>query len=324
MSLGGHLWTIGPVLAARLRPPRVADSEPWGLELRDPEVGSVRLTGWLRRAGDGGRVAVLLHGLGGSAESPYLAPLSARLAAAGWSSLRLNLRGADRRGDDVHHAGWTADLPAVFAAAPLADARRLALLGVSLGGHVALRHATEPHDARLAAVVSICAPLDLERGAAAIDSPRRALYRRHVLRGLKEIYAEVGARRPVPVPVERVERARRIREWDGLVVAPRFGFRSAEDYYARASVAPRLGALAAPALLIWSEGDPMVPAETVRPCLSALSGSARVIWTPAGGHVGFPANLDLGLGPEPGLAGQVVSWLEAVAPAEWVRDSSGS
>lgn len=270
MSLGGHLWTIGPVLAARLRPPRVADSEPWGLELRDPEVGSVRLTGWLRRAGDGGRVAVLLHGLGGSAESPYLAPLSARLAAAGWSSLRLNLRGADRRGDDVHHAGWTADLPA------------------------------------------------------AIDSPRRALYRRHVLRGLKEIYAEVGARRPVPVPVERVERARRIREWDGLVVAPRFGFRSAEDYYARASVAPRLGALAAPALLIWSEGDPMVPAETVRPCLSALSGSARVIWTPAGGHVGFPANLDLGLGPEPGLAGQVVSWLEAVAPAEWVRDSSGS
>jgi predicted alpha/beta-fold hydrolase len=126
---------------------------------------------------------------------------------------------------------------------------------------------------------------------------------------LNEVYAAVAARRPVPVPVERVLRARAIREWDGLVVAPRFGFTSAEDYYARASVAPRLDRLRPPALLIWSRGDPMVPWATVEPALAALPGGAQVVVSRRGGHVGFPAGVDFGLGGPRGLAAQVAAWI---------------
>ena len=312
--LSGHLWTIGPALAARARPAaRPADAEPFALEVADPAVGPVEVTGRLRRAGDGRSAALLLHGLGGSADSAYLPPFERELNRRGWTTLALNQRGCDRRGGDLHHAGFTEDLPRVLAAPPLAAAERVVLLGISLGGHVALRYATESHDPRLAALAAICAPVDLELGARNLDRPGCWIYRGYLLGALNEVYREVAARRPLPVPVERVRRARTIREWDGLVVAPRFGFASAEDYYARASVAPRLGRLDRPALLVWSEQDPMVPAATVRPALGGLPAPARVVWSRRGGHVGFPRGVDFGLGGGPGIAAQVVAWLERAA-----------
>ncbi len=312
--LSGHLWTIAPAARARLRPRApAAAGEPFRLTVADPEIGPVDVTGRLRRSGDGRRVALLLHGLGGSADSIYLAPIERELARRGWTTLALNQRGCDREGGDLHHAGFTADLPRVLESAPLGAAEKLALVGISLGGHVALRYATEEHDPRLAALAAICAPVDLELGARNLDRPGCWLYRGYLLRALNEVYREVAARRPLLHPVARVARARTIRAWDGLVVAPRFGFASAEDYYARASVAPRLGRLDRPALMVWSEADPMVPPSTVRPALGRLPELAQVIWTPRGGHVGFPADLDLGLGGPPGLAGQLAGWLDRTA-----------
>lgn len=63
---------------------------------------------------------------------------AARVAeAAGLDSLRLNLRGADRMGEDGYHAGLTADLAAALASPELADYRSVGVLGFSLGGHPA-------------------------------------------------------------------------------------------------------------------------------------------------------------------------------------------
>ena len=289
--------------------------------MEDARVGRVALAGRLRR-GDPGRAAILLHGLGGSAESAYLAPIERALGARGWTTLRLHLRGADGSGADLYHAGFTADLPHVLSAPPFGDADEIALVGISLGGHVALRFAAEGAAPRVAAVAAVCAPLDLELGARALDAPAAWLYRRHVLRGLNEVYRRVAERRAVPVPYERVRRARGIREWDGLAVVPRFGFASAEDYYARASVAPLLAGIRIPAWIVVSEADPMVPPETVRPALARVSPSTEVTWTRRGGHVGFPADVDLGRGGEPGLAAQLASWLETAAAGSSLSGSS--
>ena len=63
---------------------------------------------------------LIVHGLGGSAKSPYTAKAAHAAAAAGLSSLRLNLRGADLLGEDYYHAGMTADLAAAIASPELA------------------------------------------------------------------------------------------------------------------------------------------------------------------------------------------------------------
>lgn len=309
-----HLWTIAPRLGHALRPSRAPEARPWETVIEDPKIGPVRLTGRLREAPGSEELLVLVHGLGGCTDSHYMIRGALAAEAAGLSCLRVNLRGADRLGEDYYHAGLTADLHAALASADLERYRRIHVLGYSLGGHVVLRLATEPGDPRLAAVAAVCSPVDLTLSAGEIDAPGLTLYRRYLLRSLAAIYLAVAARRPaasLPFPVERLGEIRLIRQWDDKIVAPRHGFAGAADYYARASVAPRLRDLRVPALLLNSDCDPMVPARGVRPALETVSPRLRVAWV-RGGHVAFSRRLNIGLGGlggGEGMDAQVIGWL---------------
>jgi predicted alpha/beta-fold hydrolase len=312
--LTGHLWTIAPRLRHALRPFGCPESCAWETVVDDPQVGRVRLTGRFREMPGSEEAVLLVHGLGGCIDSHYMPRGAAAAEAAGLSCLRLNLRGSDRLGEDYYHAGLTADLHAALASPELARYRRLYVLGYSMGGHVVLRLATERVDPRVAAVAAICAPVDLARSQAEIDAPPFWIYRRYLLTNLKNLYAAVAARRPVPYPVERLDEIRTFLQFDDRIVAPRHGFASAADYYARASVASRLAHLQVPALLLNSELDPMVPARSVRPALAGASPLLRVAWLRGGGHVTFPRGLDAGLGEGAGVDAQVIGWLRGLHP----------
>lgn len=307
-TIAGHFWTLGPHLAASLTRPRGSAGEAFSAEVVDATLGRVRLTGKLEASGERA-LLVVVHGLGGGADSPYARRAAQAARRRGLACLRLNLRGADRSGEDYYHAGLTADLHAALASPKLACFEDVFVIGYSLGGHMALRFATEELDARVRAVAAVCAPLDLELSARALDRPLLWPYRRHVLSGLKEIYAEVARRRAVPTPLERVRRIASLVEWDELTVAPRHGWRGAVEYYAAASVGPCLGALRQPALLVAATDDPMVPAHTLRPSLRSSPAALDVRFVARGGHVGFPRGLDLGVAAEPGLESQVLGWL---------------
>src|SRR6185295_375455 len=248
----------------------------------DPRFGAVRLTGRLRDRGEGD-LLVVVHGLGGCTESHYARRAAAAAERAGLSCLRMNLRGCDRSGEDFYHAGLTSDLAAALASPETAHFRRVLLLGYSLGGHVALRFAAVEEVPRLAAVAAVCAPLDLALSAAAIDAPALAVYKRYLVRHLKEIYAPVAARRPELTPFDAVRGIGSLREWDDRVVAPRHGFASGADYYARASVRPALAAR-----------HPL-----------------EVHWLRRAGHCGFPEDVDLALraGGSNRLEDQTIDWL---------------
>ncbi len=310
IGLHGHYHTVRPFLRQLVRvssPP--PPSRHWRAYLDDPWVGRVRLTGRLHEVPGAGELLVVVHGLGGSHRSIYMGEAARASVAAGVSCLRLNLRGADRKGSDYYHAGLTADLRAALSSRDLAAYARIYLLGYSLGGHLVLRYASEPGaDPRVRAVAALCAPIDLASGAREIDQPKGAVYRAKVLGGLKEIYAEVARRRAVPLPVAEARRIRSLREWDERIVAPRHGFDGVDDYYARASVAPRLDAVTLPALAVVAERDPMVFVHTVRAHLEART-NVRSVFVGRGGHVSFPPDVDLGLGFEGDVEAQTMAWL---------------
>lgn len=281
-----------PHLRDSLRPAPQVPGTAWSTLLDDPRLGEVRLTGRIDHLPGARGLVVIVHGMGGNADRPYCAQAAAEARAAGYSSLRLNLRGADGSGEDFYHVGLVEDLVAALAHPEVARYQRLYALGFSLGGHVVLRHVVlSGRRAGVRAVAAMCAPIDLEAGVRSIDLPRRWPYRRHLLSGVKECYRQVALRRSqVPLPVEALARIQTVRAWDDQVVAPRFGFADASDYYRQVGVGDLLPALEVPALYVGGVGDPMVPRVTVQPALARASRALEVRWL-SGGHVGFPAGI---------------------------------
>jgi predicted alpha/beta-fold hydrolase len=314
MRLAAHFWTVWPLVRKRLRPLAPPAGEAWSLAFDDPHAGEVRLTGRLT-AVDGRRLVVLVHGLGGSIDSTYMIRTARAAEAMGLASLRLNLRGADRSGDDFYHAGLSGDLGRVLQSPALARFAEIFFLGYSLGGHLALRFATEVEDPRLRAVAAVCSPLDLDVSVRHFDRPAGWLYRRYILRGLLEMAERQAERGTMPTPLDKLRRVRTVREWDRHTVVPRFGFESPEDYYRQASVGRRLDRLRRPALLIATPGDPFVHPDAVRSALNGNHRRLRVEWVDGGGHVAFPASLDLGQEGPPGIEGQALGWLVAQGDA---------
>lgn len=311
------LWTLLPYAKHALRPSRLAPAQPWSTTLVDPAIGSLRLTGKLRESSGSRDLFLLVHGLGGGTESYYCLRAAAALERFGVSTLCLALRGADRLGEDFYNIALVADLEAALASPALVHYERLFVVGFSMGGYVALHFARAPSDPRVRGVVAVCTPIDLGAAQRYIDSARGWFYRRHVLAGLISIYAQVAARRPVPADLALVRRVKTIHEWDRLAIAPRYGYASPEDYYAKLAVAPHLGDLAVPSLLVAGEHDPIIPPLTIRPFLGAGQERRRLAlelaWVRGGGHMAFPRRLDLGFGPERGLDAQIAQWLLAHA-----------
>jgi uncharacterized protein len=306
--LAAHAWTIAPNLVQRVLNRSAPPAEPWSTVVDDPQLGPLTLRGELRHEPGSQRCAVIVHGLGGSIDRHYCIEAAFAAQRAGWSCLRIGLRGADRGGEDFYHAGLAADVAAAVSSSALAQYAELFVLGYSLGGHVTLRYGLGPVEPRVRAVAAVCAPLDLELGAQLIDRPESYVYRRHVLGGLNEIYSAVAQRRAVPTPFERVRRARYMREWDGLTVVPRYGFGSVAKYYATMSVGPRLHELQRPGLLVQSSLDPMVPPWTYEPHLQRRLPNLEVHRLAAGGHVAFP-RVSLVHGEAPSaLADQILRW----------------
>jgi predicted alpha/beta-fold hydrolase len=303
----GHWWTITPDLLGRVRPTHLRDV-PWSIILSEPEGGAgprgiVRIAGAL-----GGPTSadlfVLVHGFGGNADRPYMRHAAAALQARGFATLRLSMRGAGSSEPDFYHAGLGSDVAAVLADPSLASHPRVFVLGFSLGGHlaahVALRAARDP---RLAAIVAICAPLDLGRNVELLDRPSGWLYRRFVLTNLTQTHINVHGHSP---------RFRSIRDWDTSTIVPRYGFESVEQYWSSQCAGPRLREAGVPILFIATESDPMVPAETLVPHLRRAGAMVDVRWLRRGGHIGFPADTDLGLPGERGLYQQILTWCDRV------------
>jgi uncharacterized protein len=307
-GLGGHILSIRGAIRAALARSAEIPRERISFMAPDDRFGAVQLNG-LYREHDGDSLAVILHGLSGSAASRYSAIAADAAARAGYASLRLSMRGADMTGEDIYHAGLTADIGAVLGDPRLARFRKVVLLGYSFGGNIAIRAALDDVDKRVAGVAAVCPPLDLAAVMNACDSPSRVLYKRAINAGLNRCYAEVEARGRAVTPLEIVAQAKSCSDWNESAIVPRFGFRDVQDYYDRASVIPHLHRLDMPCLVVSCANDPVVPADIVRWALVEAGGPVSIRWT-FGGHLAFAPQVDLGVpGAKTGLEEQVFGWL---------------
>lgn len=246
--------------------------------------------------GEDAPTLVILHGLEGSSRAPYVRGLVALALSRGLAAAALNFRGCSGEPNRLlrnYHSGETSDLHLVTTRlAAEQPGRPIALAGFSLGGNVVVKYLGErgdqlPAEVRAAAAISV--PFDLERAARAIDGPGfwSWVYRERFMRRLRGKALEKAARFPGTLDPGAVARARTFVEFDGLVTAPVFGFRSAEEYWRRCSSAQFLPGVRRPLLALSSSDDPIVPAESIPVEAARENPHVTLEVTRAGGHVAF-------------------------------------
>lgn len=306
--VGGHWWTIAP-LARRLLPsPGLPVRQEVGITLVDERFGPTLLHATFSDRADSDSVVILVHGTGGSRQAGYVKRATIALHEAGFATLAVDLRGADRRGGGYYHAAQVEDLRAVCRASVLRRFESVFVLGFSLGGHLAIHYAAADDERRLRGVAALCAPLDLHATQQHLDAPQQFVYRHYVLRGLKQIYAAVARKHDVPTPNAEVQKCRTFHDWDRLAIAPRYGFDSPEDYYQKTSAANVIADLSVDTVLLLARNDPIVPPRLSLPFLAdAPIGKLHVNVMSRGGHVQFPRGQSIGF--ETSSNGDVISQL---------------
>lgn len=244
-----------------------------------------------RSAGQPGRVAVLLHGWEGSADSLYVLSLAAQLAERGCDVVRLNLRdhgGTQHLNRELFHS---CRLPEVIGAVQRIQAlfpgASLGLAGFSLGGNFMLRVAAQAEDARLeiATVVAISPVLDPVATLEALERGFRPYHSYFIRKWTRSLRLKQQAW-PEDYDFGRLVRLPGLRALTAELVRRFTSFASLEEYLnGYAIVGTRLARLRVPSTIIASLDDPIIPARDLTRL--AATPHLRAIVTRWGGHCGF-------------------------------------
>lgn len=329
---GGNLQTIWPALVSRrtFGPAPHYRRERWTtpdgdfvdldwLEGESPApAGRAQGGPSLRPDASTRALLVLFHGLEGSSRSHYAEAFADFAAQQGIAFVVPHFRGCSGEinlAPRAYHSGDHEEIGWILAQLRERHAGPIVAVGVSLGGNALMRWAGEAGTdaARLvAAIASVCSPLDLAAGGQAIGRGfNRLVYTTMFLRSMKPKALAKLAQHPGLFDGEALLAARDLYEFDNMFTAPLHGFRDADDYYARASAKPHLHRIRVPALALNARNDPFIPAGSLPTAQDA--GPSVTLWQPAtGGHVGFPAG---------GWPSHVRAMPDAVG--SWLLEASG-
>jgi predicted alpha/beta-fold hydrolase len=247
-----------------------------------------------RRAADGRRLAVLLHGWEGNVESPYVLSAAALLHSRGFPIVRLHLRdhgGTEALNRELFHSCRLPEVVgAMRALAALFPAARLYLGGFSLGGNFMLRVGSDPGAPEaIAGIVAVSPVLEPEATLTALERGLFVYRRYFVRRWSRSLRAKQRA-----WPDEH--------DFDTLLLRPELRYMTAElvrrctrfeslaDYLSGYAITgERLKSLRFRAHMLLAADDPIIP----------VNDSSRLAEPPLltvhrfrhGGHCGFVDDL---------------------------------
>lgn len=279
----GHVQTVLPVFLPRARPPQPRHER---LELSDGDFVDLR---WYHAGHQ--RLAILSHGLEGSAEAIYMRSMAATLLHAGWNVLAWNFRGCGgvaNRLPRSYHSGESNDLRSVIDHASAAY-EKIALIGFSLGGNITLKCIGEmPAHPHIVAAVAVSAPVDLASSAQVLDArPGNRVYLKRFLNTLRVKMEAKSRLFPDKLDVRGIRAIHAIKDFDDRFTAPMHGFRDADDYWARASALPHLKKIRVPFLLLNALNDPLLTTPSFPQEMAVHSDLFHLETPDYGGHVGF-------------------------------------
>ena len=307
--IGGphHQTIIGSVFNLALDPKSVqkivqlSDGDKLVLEITTPK-------GWKETD----LTVLMVHGLCGSHQSPYLVRMVKRLEPLGIRVVRLNMRGAGS-GKGLarkhYHCGRSDD---VFEVLKVLNKEYpespTVLVGFSLGGNISLKLAGELGklaDRYLKGVIAVCPPVDLLSSVKLFGNKENEKYENYFYKLMRD---EVHFRHKHfrDLPRVRLPRKLKIYEFDQIYVAPNAGFSDVLDYYAKCSAVNIAEEIVIPTKVLFSMDDPIVSEAGLDGC--KLHPNVKVYKTRKGGHMGYLSSP---------MSDTGIYWLDSVLE-EWI------
>ncbi len=252
-------------------------------------------------------LVILLHGLGGSVDSVYVAGLLRSFNQAGYRGVLMQFRGSSgepNRLPRAYHSGETGDLAYLLECLHQREpCTKKAIVGVSLGGNVLLKWLGETGSQSLIhAAAAVSVPFQLNIVTERINKGFSRIYQVYLLKKLRALFLEKLAlvNTQLLLTKDDLLSIKTIREFDERITAPLHGFKNADAYYREASSKQYLSGIVTPTLIIHALDDPFMIPEVI-PKEEHLSPDILLELSQQGGHVGF-------------VTGENTHWLEQRIP----------
>ena len=228
------------------------------------------------------KTIVMLHGLGGSQDSPYLVRLSRKFYRLGYRVVRVNLRGSGP-GRDLsrlpYNGANSLDIATVLRNLKAEDpSSPIALIGFSFGANIALKLAGELGSSAhniVEQVIAICPPLDFGTSISLLSLDANKIYHQYFLDSIVSHGNKWF----------KGKHFQSIYEIDSQITAPLWGYKSAIDYYHVCSCKRYLSGIRVPTKILFSADDPFIDYRPIDEI--SLHPSTKIYITDKGGHMGF-------------------------------------
>lgn len=238
------------------------------------------------------KAALLVHGLNGSFESPYIQRIGSRLLNEGYQVFCMTMRNAGvglGRAKTTYHAGRSEDVEQClkYISKKNSSLKEIALLGFSLGANVVLKTLGENRFQKLPLVgAAISPPIDLHACTKnRLQSPQGKFFD---LLFSYLTYQEFKAMEPflkTQIKNKKWRFGMSLKDIDDTFTAPLNNFESAIQYYESSSAARVYDQIQNPTLILTAFDDPVICPQFL---LNAEKNpEVSLVVTDRGGHVAF-------------------------------------
>jgi predicted alpha/beta-fold hydrolase len=246
------------------------------------------------KANSKNKLVIVIHGLEASSHRDHVEGMIKAFNKIGWDGVGYNYRGCSGEPNRLvksYHTGSTDDFRTVVNyIIKKYPYQEIAIIGFSIGGNIVLKYLGEEGKnlhkfIKHAAAISV--PCDL---AACSDKVTNSPYRSYFLNKYYEKLKAKSEKMPGKIDLESFKKVKTLADYDDLYIAPIFGFKDAQDYYAKATCKPLLKNITIPTLVIIAKDDPFMK-PSCYPVEEAKANDNLYLEMPdKGGHVGFILN----------------------------------
>lgn len=239
------------------------------------------------------KLVILIHGLEGDAQRPYITGSSKILNQNGYDCCAINLRGCSGEPNTLYrsyHSGATEDLSeVVHHILNTRDYPSIFLKGFSLGGNLLLKYLGENSNApeNIKGAVAVSVPCSLYSSCKELHSTKNILYAQRFKRNLLDKLRIKRDMFTEQITEQEIKKIKTLKDFDDTYTSKAHNFKDALDYYEQCSSLQFLPYIKVPSLIINAKNDSFLGPECY-PFKEVENNTNLFLETPTyGGHVGF-------------------------------------